>query len=667
MKTDHNITSYLYKKYPVFWMLFLFISTIPFATVNCNSIFDNEALETFLSENSFLKKEEKAQQLQICGIEAMQNLKYETAFYYLNKSLELYIELGDSKNTGICYSKLGAVNYYQGNYHKSLIFFEKSKQQHHKISDYKGISSALNNQGAIHYHLGNYLKSLEHYKQSLQILNSLSQPKLQGSIVQNIGGIYLKIGDTENAMKYFQKAANLYNTIEDFKQQALIANAIGEIYRTHKDYQLAEEYFKQGLQYATLVNDLQTKIEIWYNYADWYGSQELWENAVNLYQKVYQHSVENKNPHFQGLSSVAIGNILRKKGEIKEGGKYCQAGLQIATELQELDLKRDACDCLYKIYKTLNYKDKALFYHEKSILFKDSLHLKKTANKALQMEFEKQMLLDSIVNINRRNELKQKHQKAIVKKEKQQYILITIAFIVLLLSGVIYSRLRFIKKSKAVLQIEKDRSESLLLNILPHDIAQELKQKGFVKAQDFEQTTVLFTDFKSFTKTASILKPQELVAEINTCFKAFDLIIERYHIEKIKTIGDAYMAAGGLPQPGPDAMKNTIFAALEMQTFIINRIKENKKNGLPAFEMRLGIHAGPIVAGIVGVKKFQYDVWGDTVNIASRMESNGAVGKVNVSESIYQHLKDEPDLQFEYRGKIEVKGKGKLKMYFVSL
>ena len=163
------------------------------------------------------------------------------------------------------------------------------------------------------------------------------------------------------------------------------------------------------------------------------------------------------------------------------------------------------------------------------------------------------------------------------------------------------------------------------------------------------------------------IRDRELVAEINSCFEAFDGVMGKYGIEKIKTIGDAYMAAGGLPISSEGSVKNTVMAALEIQAFIGKRKAERDTKGLPAFEMRVGIHTGPIVAGIVGVKKFQYDIWGDTVNTASRMESNGEAGKVNISQTTYELLKADPEFMFESRGKIEVKGKGELEMWFVRL
>lgn len=214
------------------------------------------------------------------------------------------------------------------------------------------------------------------------------------------------------------------------------------------------------------------------------------------------------------------------------------------------------------------------------------------------------------------------------------------------------------------LKKEKDKSEELLLNILPHETVEELKAKGKATARHYNTVTVMFTDFRNFTAIAEKMRPEELVQELDHYFKRFDQIIEKYNIAKIKTIGDAYMCAGGIPIRNTTNPVEVVLAGLEIQHLMDQLRRERAAKGLSSWDLRVGINTGELIAGVVGTKRLAYDVWGDAVNMASRMEQNGKVGMVNVSGQTYHLIKDY--FVCTYRGKVNVKNKGQEDMYFVN-
>jgi class 3 adenylate cyclase len=252
------------------------------------------------------------------------------------------------------------------------------------------------------------------------------------------------------------------------------------------------------------------------------------------------------------------------------------------------------------------------------------------------------------------------------QKKNQQIIVIAtvIALVLIFIMAVgLYRRYNFIKATNKIIEKEKSRSDNLLLNILPEETAHELKENGKVLAKKFESVTVLFTDFKGFTQYAENLSPEKLVESVDFYFSKFDEIMGKYDLEKIKTVGDAYMCAGGLPFPTADHAHKMVQAAFEIADFVNESKKIHAANEI-RFDIRIGINTGPVVAGVVGSRKFSYDIWGDTVNIASRMESNSEPGKINISANTYELIKDTFDC--DYRGEIEVKNRGMMKMYFVN-
>jgi class 3 adenylate cyclase len=223
---------------------------------------------------------------------------------------------------------------------------------------------------------------------------------------------------------------------------------------------------------------------------------------------------------------------------------------------------------------------------------------------------------------------------------------------------------RLLRNLRVELKSERRRSQELLLNILPAPIAAELKREGKVEPVHVDEATVMFTDFQGFTAAAARMNAREVVARLNNCFTAFDQIVEKHGLEKLKTIGDAYMAAGGLLGDSDDHTSRTVRAAIEMRDWIGNWCRECEVEGGEGWGVRIGIHRGPLVAGVIGTRKFAYDVWGDTVNVAARLESGGEMGRINVSREVVEALAGE--CLVEERGAVLAKNRGEIEMFFVE-
>ena len=592
--------------------------------------------------------------------------KYQQSLTLLETSLRLYQIIDDKKKIGDCFNYLAITYYYQGAYAKAIDYYKKGIEIFKEIGYKKGVASALNNLGGVYNGQGNYLKALECFKQAVLILQETGDTKSLAAFTYNIGLIYAQGKDYVNAMNYFHQSYAVNKKLNQQTTISKILKSIGKIYKEEGKYTKAFQYLNQSLQLADSLNNKELQMEALSGLGELFYEQLDYQRALPYFTRCLMYANETDFLQFQSENMIAIGNITHRFGKPKDALTKCRSGLALAKKLGALSLEKSGCDCLYQSYKALGNAPQALYYYEQANKFEDSLNLAETSNKIMDMEFQKRQLVDSLDHVNKEHITQLKHQSEVRQQEKQRNIIvITLGFILLIAAG-LWNQLNYTRKSRAALTIEKDRSEALLLNILPEEIANELKEKGSVNARDYHLVSILFTDFKSFTQTAEKMSPQSLVEEINICFRAFDLITETYQIEKIKTIGDAYMAAGGIPNADEHSLKNIVLAGLEMQEFMAQRFIENQNMGRPAFEMRLGIHAGPIVAGIVGMKKFQYDVWGDTVNTASRMESNSLVGKVNISDILYQFIKHEDCFQFEYRGHVHAKGKGEMAMYFVE-
>jgi adenylate cyclase len=413
---------------------------------------------------------------------------------------------------------------------------------------------------------------------------------------------------------------------------------IGDVYIAAKDYSNALQYLNEAKKIAEETGDKA-------------GSAEKLQAIGSAYLAIATDSINTKE------SRKITGS---KQDALVKSIAYFFRAADIHKQIGNIkDLSENYRDLSTSYELTGDYKE-ALENHKQYMASKDSVFSQQNKEKLKKLEIKRDIdLKDKQIQID----------KLEVAKKRSERIFYIAGIILLLLVIVFISRnYRLQKRSNILLskanlglEEEKKRSEDLLLNILPSEVANELKSTGSAQAKQFDDVTVLFTDFVNFSRASEKMSPQELVNELDICFKAFDRIIGKYNVEKIKTIGDAYLAVSGLPLPDALHAENAVNVAIEINNFIETR---KVQLGDKAFDVRIGIHSGSLVAGIVGLKKFAYDIWGDTVNVAARMEQNSEPGKINISQNTYELLKGK--FNCTYRGEIEAKNKGKLGMYFVE-
>lgn len=649
----------------------------------------------------------KAQALRLQGVSWYMRGDYAKALEFYTLCLEIEEEIGNKRNISKILNNIGNVHWGYGEYQQALDFYTRSLELDEELGDQSGVAGSLLNVGNVHNELGNYDEALDCYSRSLALNEDLGDKAKMAMALNNIGTIYEAQDTYLQALTYYSQSLTINEEIGDEYGIAYSLTGIGAIYSEQGYYDKALDHYSQCLAIDEKLGDPVGIANSLGNIATVYQAQGFLPKALEHFNrclKIYEElgdpggianslgnigSIHNEQgDHAVAFEAYArslklyeelgersgearllhqIGFNQKDQGNLQEALLSCEKSLEVSAEIGTFENDKLACECLFLTYKALGNESQALQYLELMRVAEDSLAAGDTDRKLQEMEFNKAMLADSLRQEEEKFKVELEHQQEVSEKDRTRNMLFSGALLLLVVAIALFARVRYVRKANVRINTEKDRSESLLLNILPAEIAEELKEKGEADARDFDTVSILFTDFKGFTQASEKLSASDLVAEINTCFKAFDAIVEKYGIEKIKTIGDAYMCAGGLPIPDDEATVNTVLAGLEMQEFMKDRKKTRDVKGLPAFEMRVGIHTGSVVAGIVGVKKFQYDIWGDTVNTASRMESSGEVGKVNISQACYDLLKTDSQFDFIHRGKIDAKGKGAMEMWFIAL
>lgn len=592
--------------------------------------------------------------------------KPDTAFILAEELINYKGKTEYRKAQALGYKYQGISWYVRGNFVNALDYYKKCLKIEKEIGDLEGINGSLNNIGLIYSDQGAYMKALDYFIQSLKIAEDIGDKDGISSALSNIGIIYIKLEDFSNALDYSDRSLKINREINDQYGVSLQLNNIGTIYLSQGDHATALIYYTQGLKIKEQIGDLIGIGITLNNIGDVYQALDDYPKALEYYSKslITREQIGDQSKIAYSLNKV--GYTYLKQKDYSKSLKYCQRGYNLAVEAGILELQKKGCSCLYETYKAMGNGRKALEFYEALNVIEDSLYAEETAKKLQQMEFQKAMLQDSIKKAEEARLVKESHKKEVQRKNRIKNVFMASGVILIFVIIILWRLLLFVRKSRKIIANEKEKSDNLLLNILPEDIAEELKLTGKSKPRKFKHITILFTDFVDFTKISERMSPEALVTEINTCYKAFDEIIEKQGAEKIKTIGDAYMAVDGFGNDRGITAKNIVLAAFDIIDFVSKRRKENEGAGKPIFEIRVGIHTGDVIAGIVGEKKFQFDIWGSAVNTASRMENHSEAGRVNISQVTYELLKDDPQFVFENRGAMEVKGKGKMDMWFVS-
>jgi len=550
------------------------------------------------------------------------------------------------KYTGIAYFNMGRIV-------ESLQQYEQSLQVFDEIGDKAGVANIYSNMGNVYYNQGDDVKALDLFLKSLTISENINDTLRTVTALINIGAVYTnKTATHSKALQFLLRALPLCEALKDSQALSVTTVNIGEMY-LYKNYDdSALFYFEKSLKASKGTENVPYCLNF---IGKVYTKKKEYEKAIQYQLEAYKIAKEYESKNDMTISLVELAKTYKENGDIMPALTTYSQAETLANEIGAKKSLKDIYEGLAQVYSNLPDYKNAFKYQNLLIGIKDTLYNIDTDKKlgTLQFTFDIEKKQGQI-------NLLTKDQK-IQQQEIRRQTLMRNGFIggfaiVLLFAGVFFTQRNNISK-------EKKRSDELLLNILPSETAEELKSTGTAKTKSFDHVTVMFTDFKNFTQASEKLTPEELVSEINYCYSAFDEIVTRHGIEKIKTIGDSYMCAGGLPVKNSTHPQDVVQAGLEMQAFIEKNKKERIAIGQPYFELRLGVHTGPVVAGIVGIKKFAYDIWGDTVNTASRMESSGHVGEVNVSETTYELIKEK--FICTHRGKIQAKNKGEIDMYFV--
>jgi adenylate cyclase len=633
------------------------------------------------------------------------------------RAVALAQQLGFRAGEANALSGLGAVEDIKGNLTQSLDFHQKALAIRQQIGDQRAIAASFNNLGTLSESLANYDQALEHHRHSLQILEVLRDSARIARSHINIAGVYEGMGiylealdhlntaraileargnrdelaeaygllghirfeleDFEEAERWYRQSLDLYQSVGDslgiagaLRDMGNALDELGNVLHSRDTILASVEYYRRSLAIHASLGDSLGMAAVYNNLG--VANKHLGQFDTALRYLSQSLRIRQRYDDQPGIMETynSIGDVFFRQKKYDAALDYTNRYFQIALGIHDSKYEQKAYKDFSKTYATLGEYRRAYEYQVKY----DNLRYRRL-DETRAREFDRREVIYSENKRQREIDLKNaelaRRDAEISRANATRNGLLGGTTVLALLAAFAYYRAQARAKSNRELaakniaiELERRRADELLTNILPESAARELKEKNTVRPVRYESVSVLFTDFKGFTRVAEEVSPEELIEELDECFRVFDAIVIQFGLEKIKTIGDSYMCAGGLPTTNQTHPIDTVRAAIEMQRQLQLLMKKKAAEGKPVFEMRVGIHTGPVVAGVVGSHKFAYDIWGDTVNTAARLEQSSESHRINISGSTELHVREY--VRCTYRGEILAKNKGEIAMYFVE-
>lgn len=500
--------------------------------------------------------------------------------------------------------------------------------------------------GIAHMDLGEYQQSSDLLMRSIRLYESLGDAPGIANTRVNLGALNYHLNQFSEAIAYWQQAVAHFTRFGPAARLSLVYSNIGSAFSETDQLDSAAAYHRRALKISEQQNDLKSMSRAWNNLGVTYEYRERYDDALRCYRQSRALCEKIKDQAGMVRAILNASTILNYQHKFNEALAANREAVALLAGCREKGLYRLAYLNLADVYSQTGRYKEAFEALNKYQLYKDSMINEENTRyvQNLQILYGTEKKEREIAQLNRESETQA------LRLDRQRLLTGGLFLMALLLGALVWIVLH-----------NQRRTDRLLHNILPVSVASELRSTGGVQPKRHESVTVLFADLVGFTELGHSLSPEALVSLIDRYYRAFDEIIAQCGLEKIKTIGDSYMCAGGLPEPNPQHATLVFEAACQMLRWVE---QDGVGTSYAHLQLRIGMHSGPVVAGVAGKTKYVYDIWGDTVNIAARMEQFGVAGRINFSETTRLLLGD--TVAVEQREPVEVKGLGVTNMYLAG-